>query len=448
MIVTLKTDGNPAENTRILQQCLDQGGTVRIDRPGIYDFEGGLTFGDHTALECGAGVSLRRVGDCTQRLTPFLSNKGLYDDSVNHNIRLEGVHLIVNGVDYKVLPRLLGMRGQVGFSGVRQLVIRDFECHDLGEAGYGILICDFEDVLLENLFIEGRKDGVHFARGSKFTIRHAKFRTFDDPIALNAFDYCTSNYRRGWIEDGLIEDCYDLDDRDTTGFFCRMLAGSWCDWYENMPFQNSTLAVYEGKLYAASVRPIERRAEPLRSQLPPPRQLFDPEQKSHVGWRVVQDHDGHYDAGCRRITFRDIHLKKKRNVAFAFELSTGLWAVSVPDGLPIPVQEDILFDGIHSCSQVGVMLQLGAPVKNLRISNSVIDGDAVESLALQGRERDYFPTDVTFCSTSFNGGALLKGKFTDHIRLGLHACTAPEDAVLSCAGNARIESGGLRIQKQ
>ena len=31
----------------------------------------------------------------------------------------------------------------------------------------------------------------------------------------------------GWIEDGLIEDCYDLADEDTTGYFCRILAGAW-----------------------------------------------------------------------------------------------------------------------------------------------------------------------------------------------------------------------------
>lgn len=136
MIATLKIGENPAENTRLQQQYLDQGGTVRIECLGVYDCEGGLTLGDHTALECGAGVFLWRTGDCTRRLTPFLANNGLYDNSTNHNIRLEGVHLIVKGVDYKAMPRFSGMREQEGFSGVHQLVILDFECHDLGETGF------------------------------------------------------------------------------------------------------------------------------------------------------------------------------------------------------------------------------------------------------------------------------------------------------------------------
>lgn len=91
-------------------------------------------------------------------------------------------------------------------------------------------------------------------------IRHAVFRTFDDPIALNAHDYSTSNPQMGWIEDGVIEDCYDLDDEDTTGFFCRVLAGSWLPWREGMVVQRSDSVVYSGRVYRVVMPPDGARS--------------------------------------------------------------------------------------------------------------------------------------------------------------------------------------------
>ena len=83
------------------------------------------------------------------------------------------------------------------------------------------------------------------------------FKTFDDPIALNAHDYATSNPQLGWIKDGLIEDCWDLDDVDTTGFFARILAGSWCDWSQGMIVRHSDTVVNDGILSKVCARTEE-----------------------------------------------------------------------------------------------------------------------------------------------------------------------------------------------
>lgn len=115
-----------------------------------------------------------------------------------------------------------GLTGEVSFFRVKRLRVFDFTCMDLPALSYGLHICTFEDIVLERLTIEGRKDAVHLGTGKHFVIRHGLFRTFDDPIALNAHDYAVANPQMGWIEDGLIEDCYDLADRDTTGYFCRI----------------------------------------------------------------------------------------------------------------------------------------------------------------------------------------------------------------------------------
>ena len=138
------------------------------------------------------------------------------------------------------------------------LVVEGYVVKDLPAESFGVQVCTFENARFENLWIEGRKDGVHLGRGRKFVIRHAVFRTFDDPIALNAHDYSTSNPQMGWIEDGVIEDCYDLDDEDTTGFFCRVLAGSWLPWREGMVVQRSDSVVYSGRVYRVVMPPDGR----------------------------------------------------------------------------------------------------------------------------------------------------------------------------------------------
>ena len=94
------------------------------------------------------------------------------------------------------------------------------------------------------VIIKGRKDGIHFGPGKRFTIRDGIFQTFDDAIALNGQDYSTSNPEMGWIEDGIIENCYDLNQEKTVGFFCRMLAGAWIDWEKGMKVQQSVITSY------------------------------------------------------------------------------------------------------------------------------------------------------------------------------------------------------------
>jgi len=64
---------------------------------------------------------------------------------------------------------------------------------DLSKAQYGIQVCTFEDLIIDDVVIKGMKDGVHLGRGKRFTIRNGVFQTFDDAIALNAHDYATGN---------------------------------------------------------------------------------------------------------------------------------------------------------------------------------------------------------------------------------------------------------------
>ena len=200
------------ENSAALQAIVNRGGDIVIDVPGVYDLSETIRLGDDVSLRFGAGVYVRRAlsADGTQHQGYVFVNKGAYERKYNQNISITGLHLIASGMEPSYENQtesdmVTGLRAHLAFFYVRNLTIRDFELLDLGRCAFGIQICTFENAILENVHIEGGKDAVHFGKGSKFVVRHGLFRTFDDPIALNAHDYATSNPQLGWIEDGLTD---------------------------------------------------------------------------------------------------------------------------------------------------------------------------------------------------------------------------------------------------
>ena len=389
MIVTLHPSDGPVRNTQIMQAFLDAGGTIRLEKPGTYDLMGPLYIGNDTALEFGPGVTIRRVAN-PKSAHPFIVNKGLFTHEWNHHIRIEGLHLITNGVDLTHLSIYPGLRGHLAFLGVRNLVIRDYECLDLTLLGYGIHVCSFENILLEQLHIEGDKDGVHLSDGRDFTIRDSRFGTTDDGIALNAYDYCLSTAVYGWLENGLIENCCDLNAYKPTGHFCRMLAGTWEDWHDGMEVQNSTLAVHQGKLYSVGLPlPPKKPEKPLISHVPPEHDAGFVEWGG-IPWRYVKQHDGRYDASCRNITFRNITLRKPR-VGFGFTLSGDLWANSAPRGVRLPLMEDLVFDGIHAECDLRYVFGVKCPTRHLRVCNSILRGQIISATLFQNRAPEEYP---------------------------------------------------------
>lgn len=373
------------ENTAAFQALLDQGGTIRIEEPGVYDFEDTLMIGSHTHLIFGAGVKLRRASSSVGSFA--LINRGAFSGEYDTDITIEGLHLITNGVEARHHAAVYGLTGEVSFFRVKHLRIFDFTCLDLPRLSFGIHICTFEDVVIERLRVEGRKDAVHLGTGKKFVIRHGLFRTFDDPIALNAHDYAVANPQLGWIEDGLIEDCYDLPDQDTTGYFCRILAGAWCDWKEGMEIQNSDTVVSNGRVYRAFQEPdgtkYISKTQPVHET---GMMTLD-----GINWCMVQE-DVTYQCGCRNIHFKDIHLQKKREMALSIHFDHDQYSRSVYPGAEMPVQENLVFEGITMENQVSCLVRSITPVDTVKILNSSIRGKCMDLESLEDREGTYGDT--------------------------------------------------------
>nr|MBI1230163.1 hypothetical protein [Cytophagales bacterium] len=194
---------------------------------------------------------------------------------------------------------------------------------------------------IDDVIIKGKKDGIHLGRGKRFTISIAVFETFDDAIALNGHDYATSNPEMGWIEDGVIENCHDLNAENTTGYFCRILAGAWIDWQSGMQVQQSDAVVSNGRIYRVQAQPdgtvYTSNTRPTHAS---GSQVID-----GINWGVVQE-EVTYTAGVRNVVFRDIFLEKPR-IAFSVHFDNDRYSRSYYPGATVPVQEKLLFDNVR-----------------------------------------------------------------------------------------------------
>lgn len=389
-----------AENSRILNELLDQYNHVEVTEPGEYPLRDTILIGSNSSLSFSDGVLIRREQPEGGN-SYIIANKGAYSRIYDENISITGMHLVCNGVESYMPPaedpcnrQIPGLRGHLSFFYIKNLTIRDFTALDLPPKSFGIQVCTFENLIVENTRIEGRKDAVHLGTGKNFVIRNGFFKTFDDPIALNAHDYSSANPQLGWIENGLIENCYDYDDEDTTGYFCRILAGSWCDWYEGMQIQNSDTVIYGGRLYRALMNPDGN----FFTSLTPPTHAAGTEIHDGISWVHVQD-EVCYDCGCRNITFKNIFIEKNRPVAFSIHFDHDKYSRSVYPGSKAPVQENIKFENVQVSGKVSNFLRAATSFTEVEVSNSNLGGGSIVLGSLQDVE-SYAVSRMKFINTA------------------------------------------------
>jgi hypothetical protein len=267
---------------------------------------------------------------------------------------------------------VVGLRGELAFLGVRKLTIKNTQVLGYPEKCFGIQVCDFDNILLENLHIEGVHDAIHLGAGRDFIIRNSQFRTDNDAVAMNGLDFPMNSPRIGWIENGLVENCVDLPDPDAAviGYFSRMTAGSFKEWEEGMSIQHQGDAVlHNGRVYRSTG--LREHGE-MPSTVPPThpsgtRKLAD----GHV-WTMLQDKDITLTAGVRNIVFRNIHLQRPRHLGFNLHFDHSDWNRSFYPGAQNVVQRNITLEKIYIESNVPLLLQARTPVDYIRVRDSDI----------------------------------------------------------------------------
>jgi hypothetical protein len=388
-------DASGLENTKALQRAVDQTGTIIVSQPGTYKIAGTVFLGSHTSLIFGHNVFLKKV-DEQGAFSHVLLNKGALTKTYDEHISVEGLSIIVNGMDVRKFL-VYGLHGQLAFFYVKDLRIERFRCLDIGKAQYGIHVCTFEDIVINDVILQGDKDGVHLGRGKRFTISRGTFRTYDDAVALNAHDYDVGNPELGWIEDGVVENCHDLaDGKKPVGYFCRILAGAWIDWQTGMEVQKSDTVVANGRLYRVFGNPDGKRY-PSTTQ---PSHESGSQVLDGITWVVVQN-DVTYTAGVRNVVFRDIFLGKPR-IGFSVHFDNDKFSRSYYPGAKVPKQEQLTFDNIRVLhDQKTEFLSIGTPVDVLTIANSSFRNNRINFHGNKAMP-DYGRTKINLYGCVFN----------------------------------------------
>lgn len=250
--------------------------------------------------------------------------------------------------------------------------------------------------MIEDVIIHGQKDGIHLGRGKRFVIRDCVFQTFDDAIALNGHDYSTSNPELGWIEDGVIENCHDLNQDNTTGYFCRILAGSWTDWRSGMSVQQSDTVVSSGRLYRVQAGPDGT----IFTSTKRPTHASGQQTLDGIRWGVVQN-EVTYTAGVRNVVFRDITLAKPR-VGFSVHFDNNRYSRSVYPGSPPVIQRGLRFEHVQVRHDKNVSLfSIATPVEALTISSSTFGRGGIRFRG-NNAVTDYLPTQVNLIGCTFS----------------------------------------------
>ncbi len=387
-------------NTEALQRAVDQAGTIVVSAAGTYKIAGTVYIGSNTSLIFGDNIIIKKVNE-EGAFTHVLLNKGALTKTYDHHISIEGLRIMVNGID-KRFTEVYGLRGQLAFFYVKDVKIEHFRCLDLSKMQFAIHICTFEDLLINDVMIEGDKDGIHLGRGKRFTIRNGVFKTYDDAIALNAHDYATSNPELGWIENGVIENCHDLNAENTTGYFCRILGGAWVDWKPGIEVQQSDAVVSNGKIYRVQAQPDGT----IYKSITPP--LHDTGSKviDDINWGVIQN-DVTYTAGVRNVIFRDIFLEKPRT-AFSIHFDNDRYSRSYYPGALVPVQEQLLFDNVHALHDSEKdFLSINTPVNVITFNNCVFENNSIHFHGNKAMN-DYLKTSINITGSIFKHKGVMK----------------------------------------
>lgn len=380
-----------SENVAALQSAVNGGGTILIDFPGTYLVNDTVLVGSNTLLIFGAGVYISLQDD-----KRFLLNEGAENRTYNENIAVIGLNILAN--QRSVISSINGLRGYVAFFYVKNIFISGFTLVNGGSGPFVIHICTFENVIIENVNITGQKDAVHFGRGKNFTVRHGMFKTYDDPIALNAHDYPSSNPEYGDIENGLIEDCYDLSDVSTTGFFARLLPGAWVDWFNGMSVHGyGDTVVSDGRIYVTTGAQGTTQTSTVQPTFASGTQTLS----DGVTWTMQQDSGVGYSATCKNIHFRDIHLQKNRNAAFSAMLDNSQYSRSFYPNATVPVLRNLIFENIYIEATITNVLNGAAPIDIVKFVNS--ESTRISFGFVSETGLIYPPTNLVMIGTTFRG---------------------------------------------
>lgn len=397
---------NADDNVVALKAAVAGGGTILIDYPGVYDINQTIPLESNTLILFGAKVYINKVLFNGKSPKYTFINEGAYRKQWNENIILRNLKMMCNGIGNGTdgTANIAGLRGHVAMHYIRNFQLDDFELLD-GDAGsYVVHICTFENIKITGPHIEGWKDAIHLGNGDCYLIRDGRFKTYDDPIALNCHDYATGQPELGSLTNGLIENCYDLadPDRGTTGYFARILAGAWIDWESGMTVQQSdTVVASNGKMYRVS----NGVTDPVTyyTSLTEPSHATGTATIDGIKWTMIQDQNVSHSVGVRGLTFRNIYLQKPRPTGISIHFDKDRYSRSYYPNSEIPDQDGIVFDGLYQQADIPTLINAVTPLKTVKIINSEIGDTRINLTNINTAGMVYESVNVLMMGNTFKG---------------------------------------------
>lgn len=381
------------DNAKALQKAVNQGGTITVNQPGTYKIASTVFIGDNTSLVFGNGVYLEKSAEKRVFSHVFL-NKGALTRTYNHKIEIIGLNLKVNGVDLW-MDQIYGLRGHIAFFYVKDLKIERFRCLDLAKGQFCLHICTFENVLINDAIIKGKKDGIHFGPGKRFRVSNVVFNTADDAIALVPGDWVSANPEYGDLEDGIIENCTDIPDDYLEGAFAKIVASGWIDWKPGMEVRHGNAVLSNGRIYRV-VEEIDGKV--YKSNTRPD---FNEGMKKldGINWLMFQT-DTIHTAKVRNVVFRDIFLYSIRT-PFQLMCYGNNYEHSYYPGALMPVQGNIVLDNINMLSDNSQpMISISSPCDFITITNSKFKNNGIRFEHSVDFDR-YPPTYISITNSVF-----------------------------------------------
>jgi hypothetical protein len=388
-------DATGLANTQALQRALDQTGTIVVSQPGTYKIAGTVFIGSHTSVIFGHNVFLKK-SDEQGPFSHVLLNKGALTKTYDEHISVEGLSIIVNGMDVRKFL-VYGLHGQLAFFYVKDLRIERFRCLDIGKAQYGIHVCTFEDLLIDDVIDEGRqrrraprpRQTLHDPPRHVSNLRRRRRAQRPRLRCRQPRARLDRRRRRGKLpRSRRRQEAHRLLLPHPRRRLARLAAG--------MEVQKSDTVVSNGRLYRVFAKPDETKYKSVTQ----PSHASGAQELDGITWVVVQN-DVTYTAGVRNVVFRDIFLGKPR-IGFSVHFDNDKFSRSYYPGAKIPKQEQLTFDNIRVLhDQRTEFLSIGTPVDVLTISNSSFRNNRINFRGNKAMP-DYLRTKINLYGCVFN----------------------------------------------
>ncbi len=377
----LSAAGTAAANVTALKLVVTGGGTIFIKK-GTYKVDETIYLESNTAIICEPGTIFQK----DDAYCCVFSNVGAKTKTLNENIIIDGLEVSVNGQETYNLD-VLGLNAHMGFHYVKNLQIKNFICEDGGTILFMFYMINWENVLLENIYIDSDKDGINFGTGHNALIKNVILETADDGSALACVGFPVHTIEVGDIYDIKYENVIDRTGvEDEGGFLCRAMTASWDDWTNGNTYQTGDLALNAGHLYqvtnAAVFSAVGANA--------PVHHSGEVTGADTITWKYLND-TAEYHADVYNISIVNCTQTKLRTVFHAnMYIGNNLRAV-YPGTETLSAVYNILIDGgnfVHAANTI-YLVRSDGNLRDVRVVNNTLDNVRVY----------YNPGDVTLVST-------------------------------------------------